>query len=66
MSNIGKILKGFCNGYFGRDSYGDKIVEAEGHDWIVAREEGLIVLATFTDETEKNEFIEKWVNGDNW
>lgn len=35
--NIGRHLYGFCNGYFGRDSYSNKRIEAEGDDWIVAR-----------------------------
>jgi hypothetical protein len=34
----GSVLDGFCAGYFGRDSYGDKRVEAVGPDWCVARE----------------------------
>lgn len=36
---IGDMLYGFCNGFFGRDSYGDKRVEAIGSDWVVARDE---------------------------
>lgn len=31
----GTILYGFCHGYFGRDSYGDKVVVAVGEKWIV-------------------------------
>lgn len=44
---VGTILKGFCNGYFGRDSYDTKRVEAVGVDWVVARvvDEGFVVLA---------------------
>lgn len=34
---VGDVLYGFCNGYFGRDSYCDKRVEAIGADWVVAR-----------------------------
>lgn len=41
--NVGDTLYGFCNGYFGRDSYGDKSVVAKGnergHNWIVAWDE---------------------------
>lgn len=36
---VGDVLYGFCNGYFGRDSYDDKRVEAIGADWVVARSE---------------------------
>lgn len=42
MSSIlceGLMLYGYCNGFFGRDSYGDKRVVAWGVDWIVVREE---------------------------
>lgn len=34
---IGDVLYGFCAGYFGRDSYDDKRVEAIGSDWVVVR-----------------------------
>lgn len=37
---VGDMLYGFCNGSFGRDSYGDKRVEAIGSDWVVVREDG--------------------------
>ena len=30
MNNIGVKLHGYCNGYFGRDDYEDKIIIAEG------------------------------------
>jgi len=35
---VGDKLYGYCGGEFGRDSYGDKRVEAIGGDWVVARE----------------------------
>lgn len=38
MLAIGTKLYGFCGGIFGRDSYGDKRVEAVGVDWVVVRE----------------------------
>lgn len=34
---VGQRLSGFCAGYFGRDEYSEKVVEAVGPDWIVAR-----------------------------
>ena len=37
MIMVGDILKGFCGGHFGRDSYEDKRVEGVGTDWVVAR-----------------------------
>lgn len=39
---VGDILYGFCGGEFGRDSYGDKRVEAIGADWVVVRGGGLL------------------------
>lgn len=45
---VGRLLYGFCRGYFGRDSmvYDPKRVEAIGHDWIVVRtEDGYPMLA---------------------
>ena len=36
---VGTILYGYCEGYFGRGSYGDKRIEAIGADWVVVREE---------------------------
>ena len=36
---VGDQLLGFCGGWFGRDSYHDKIIEALGPDWVVARDE---------------------------
>jgi len=37
---VGDLLTGYCAGAFGRDSYGDKRVEAVGADWVVVREDG--------------------------
>lgn len=37
---VGQPLYGYCGGWFGRDSYRDKRVEAVGVDWVVARDEG--------------------------
>lgn len=37
LIRVGDILHGYCNGYFGRDSYECKRVEALGSDWIVVR-----------------------------
>lgn len=36
---VGDVLVGFCGGAFGRDSFGHKVVEAIGKDWVVARED---------------------------
>jgi hypothetical protein len=42
----------YCGGWFGRDSYSPKRVEAMGADWVVARtEDGTVVFADCTPET---------------
>ena len=38
MLYIGQVLYGYCGGYFGRDSYGNKRIEGVGIDWIVCRD----------------------------
>lgn len=61
MCEIGDVFSGYCNGYFGRDSYGDKSVEALGIDWILCREDGGgVVLATFSNNDEMIEMVERW------
>jgi len=35
---VGQMLYGYCRGIFGRDSYGDKRIEAIGYDWVVVRD----------------------------
>jgi hypothetical protein len=37
MLIVGDVLLGYCGGEFGRDSYGNKRVEALGADWVVVR-----------------------------
>lgn len=58
---IGRTLKGFCNGYFGRDSYGDKVIEAEGSDWVVIRENRIPKIAIFNDENNKIKMLNEWL-----
>jgi len=36
---VGHKIYGYCGGYFGRDSYGDKTIEGYGEDWLVCRDE---------------------------
>lgn len=62
MSNIGRVIHGYCWGMFSSDTYSDKRIEAEGWDWVVAREidGGLVVIATFLDDKEKQKAIEEW------
>lgn len=53
---IGTLLRGFCHGAFGRDSYADKRVEAIGVDWVVARatDGGVQVFYGSPDELADN------------
>lgn len=61
MIYIGTILYGYCNGYFGRDSYDDKRIEAVGSDWVVVREEnGMPNFASFSSTEEMEGFIKEW------
>lgn len=44
---VGTQLYGFSGGYFGRDSYSDKRVEALGDDWVVVRDsDGNVAFAS--------------------
>lgn len=60
---VGMVFKGFCNGFFGRDSYGEKRVEAFGYDWIVAREDGKPVFCHFSDGWigDRDKLITDWL-----
>lgn len=62
---IGVVFKGFCNGFFGRDSYQEKRVEAFGYDWIVARDSnGSVHYCNFTQEwlPKRDELIAEWLS----
>lgn len=64
MICVGMPLYGYCEGYFGRDSYATKRIEAFGVDWIVARElegadEGRPQFATFKTLQEMLDFVMK-------
>ena len=63
MVAVGKVLYGYCNGYFG-DNYNDKRIEAFGDDWIVVRdiELGIPLFAGFSvrGERELSHLVEIW------
>lgn len=62
---IGEILYGYCNGYFGRDSYIDKTVENYGKDWVVCRDEyNEVHFAEFCDNKEFWELMKEWRDKD--
>ncbi|ASR79899.1 hypothetical protein JANET_276 [Bacillus phage Janet] len=64
---VGIKINGFCNGYFGRDDYDDKIIIASGSDWIVALDDkGNNCFASFDDGEEMEENILKWSNDESY
>ena len=63
MSNVGKIIYGFCNGFFGRDDYKTKIIVFETRVGICCRylgEDEYITCTNFDSEEEKQKYIDKW------
>ena len=65
MNNIGRKIYGFCNGYFGRDDYDDKIIVYETElaiCCIYTDDEmyGVLTTANFNTEKEKQDYINKW------
>jgi hypothetical protein len=55
------MLYGYCNGFFGRDSYGPKRVEAIGADWVVIREENGTPDFAYFDSPETLELrLTRW------
>lgn len=65
MNNIGKRIYGFCNGFFGRDDYDDKIIVYETDKaicciYIDERYSGILNTATFNSLEEKQQYIDEW------
>lgn len=57
---VGAMLYGYCNGFFGRDSYCNKRVEAVGADWLVVRDaDGDAQFCYFTEEPSAA-MLESW------
>ena len=65
---IGTKIYGYCEGYFGRDDYKDKIIILEGKTWIVCAyldpEVDAVTCVNFDSETEKNMCVKKWSSRD--
>ena len=58
---VGVTLYGFCNGYFGRDSFRDKVVVSSGSNWIVANEEyGDLCFAEFATFKDMEKLVKEW------
>ncbi len=49
---VGQQLYGYCQGYFGRDSYDDKRIECVGVDYVVTRNTRNEVELLITTEWE--------------
>ena len=61
---VGTKIYGYCNGYFGRDDYDDKIIILEGRRWIVCAyldiDNDWVTCVNFSSEEEKEERIKEW------
>ena len=67
MNNVGTKIYGYCNGFFGRDDYDNKIIIFEGRTWIVCAYLGnsdLITCVNFESQEEKQHYIDKWSEED--
>lgn len=63
-NNVWKVIKWFCNWYFG-DDYDTKVIIYETERSICCRyideyNAWLLTVANFKDEQEKNEMINEW------
>lgn len=60
--NIGRTIYGYCNGFFGRDDYDEKIIILEGRNWIVCRYVDVerVTCANFNTTEEKQQYIDDW------
>ena len=70
MYNVGKVIYGFCNGFFGRDDYENKIIIAEGDNWIVCKycddlASYRVTFASFNNADQKQLFINAWMTDSN-
>ncbi|GAG06279.1 unnamed protein product [marine sediment metagenome] len=63
---ISLILEDYCEGYFGRDGCGPKVIEGIGRDWIVVRyiEDKFCAIATFKNEQELEQKLNQWIDND--
>ena len=56
---IGMVLRGYCNGYFGRGSYCDKHIEFVAYDYIIIREDGDPAL--FSTKEWSGNILKQWL-----
>lgn len=67
MNNIGRRIYGFCNGFFGRDDYDDKIIVFETSKaicciYVEDKYKDMLAVANFDSEEEKQKYINSWSN----
>jgi hypothetical protein len=56
------LLQGNCKGYFGKNDWDDKRIEAIGYDWLVVRSEnGNPLFASFSSQERMQELIALWL-----
>ena len=62
MSNIGRMIYGYCGGYFGRDHYWDGAVVGEGEDLLVFLDTAsrALACASIDGVREKLAFLEEF------
>ena len=60
-SFVGTKIYGYCEGYFGRDDYNDKVIILEGKKWIVCSylDNDRVTCVNFDIEEEKIEWSKK-------
>ena len=61
-SFVGTKVYGYCDGYFGRDDYSDKVIILEDKKWIVCLylDNDRVTCVNFDTEEEKIECIKSW------
>lgn len=69
-SFVGTKIYGYCNGYFGREDYDDKIIIFEGKKWIVCAyldtDNDNVTCLNFDSEEEKEACIKRWSVREEW
>lgn len=62
---IGQKIYSVCEGYFGRNNWQEKRIEAFGEDWIIVRDShGQPDAAFFHSREEMEECLERWPKDD--
>ena len=69
-SFVGTKIYGYCDGYFGRDDYSDKVIILEDKKWIVClyldTDNDRVTCVNFDTEEEKIEYIKNWSKKTEW